>query len=597
MSAGSPPEHTLTVAGHGKVTADPDIARLTFNVGGEVRGSLAEARADTAERMTRCLAALADRKIGGPDLQTRHVFAGPQVSGAEDLRAVVADFGEPVEEAPPLEEEPPAEEPAAEEPEAEAPQGDSPQQPEPEAEETPGDSTPWYASFWDFCAEYLAERFGNEWCLSPEQSLSLHGGNRTVPPQLIVRAPRGGNKPTALPHGTSLFDVRYVMPKESEIVERDGLRLYSVPAALVTVPESFFQRFSTDVRAAMATVKDASDVLAPLLEGGRSTVAGRLAGAFRNAGQPRIADDIVRTMERAGYTVRETDPFANTSGVTLALRDTSPYANRIRLMWDAMRPVIPGLFPPVPGLPPTPDAYLKAVDDVYVNDAYHSLSIEGYRVSTDLIERVRSGSSNPEQHEDDRRNRNALAARGYYDAFVSVKASIGKALQGVNAGAVGRDDHGEWYRHLFGPSVTAGIIAVTDLAGYRNGPVYIRRSMHVPPPREAVRDCMPVLFELLANEPEPAVRAALGHFVFVYIHPYMDGNGRMGRFLMNVMLASGGYPWTIVPLERRDDYMGALEAASVKQDIRPFAQLIGGLVNAGLHGQAPPPVPPARASS
>ena len=79
--------------------------------------------------------------------------------------------------------------------------------------------------------------------------------------------------------------------------------------------------------------------------------------------------------------------------------------------------------------------------------------------------------------------------------------------------------------------------------------------------------------------------------MFVYIHPYMDGNGRMGRFLMNVMLASGGYQWTIIPLERRNDYMAALEAASVGQDIRPFAQFLGGLVDARLHGQGVPSVP------
>ena len=65
----------------------------------------------------------------------------------------------------------------------------------------------------------------------------------------------------------------------------------------------------------------------------------------------------------------------------------------------------------------------------------------------------------------------------------------------------------------------------------------------------------------------------------------------MGRFLMNVMLASGGYPWTIIPVERRDDYMGALESASVKQDIRPFAAFVGGLVEAGLQGQSVPAIP------
>jgi Fic family protein len=65
--------------------------------------------------------------------------------------------------------------------------------------------------------------------------------------------------------------------------------------------------------------------------------------------------------------------------------------------------------------------------------------------------------------------------------------------------------------------------------------------------------------------------------MFVYIHPYMDGNGRMGRFLMNLMLASGGYPWTFVPVERRDDYLKALEAASVGQNVRPFSEFLSGL--------------------
>jgi Fic family protein len=130
--------------------------------------------------------------------------------------------------------------------------------------------------------------------------------------------------------------------------------------------------------------------------------------------------------------------------------------------------------------------------------------------------------------------------------------------------------------------VTAGLLRPADLAGYRNDQVYIRRSMHVPPRREAVRDMMPSLFDLLSQEADASVRVVLGHFFFVYIHPYMDGNGRMGRFLMNLMLASGGYPWTVVPLEQRDTYMAALEEASVRQDIGPFADFIASLVEASL---------------
>ena len=69
------------------------------------------------------------------------------------------------------------------------------------------------------------------------------------------------------------------------------------------------------------------------------------------------------------------------------------------------------------------------------------------------------------------------------------------------------------------PSVTAGILQPADLAGYRNDQVYIRRSKHTPPNRDAVRDLMPALFALIKEEPDPAVRVVLGHFMFVYIHP------------------------------------------------------------------------------
>jgi len=98
--------------------------------------------------------------------------------------------------------------------------------------------------------------------------------------------------------------------------------------------------------------------------------------------------------------------------------------------------------------------------------------------------------------------------------------------------------------------------------------------MHTPPSKESVRELMPAFFELLQQEVEPSVRVVLGHFMFVYIHPYFDGNGRMGRFLMNLMLASGGYPWLIIPLEKRNDYMAALECASVDGNIKPFVSFL-----------------------
>lgn len=453
-----------------------------------------------------------------------------------------------------------------------------------------GEVTVWYASFWDFCASYLTERFGKDWCIAPEQSLLLHAGNRTVPAQLLVRSPRGGNKPTSLLHNSSIFDMRAAMPKPEQTVELDGLRLYSPATALVEAGATVFQRQGNDARIVLAMVPDASEILSRLLEGGHSVIAGRLAGAFRNIGHDRIADDIIKSMEAAGYTIRESDPFETPLEISLPKREASPYPGRIRLLWQTMRDDIIGNFPDSPGQPDDENTYLKRVEDVYVTDAYHSLSIEGYRVSTELIERVRSGQWNPDS-EEDRLHRDAMAAHGYYQAFQSVKKGIRDTLEYGNPGTVAERDHGDWYRKLFAPSVTAGILGDGDLAGYRNSQVFIRRSSHIPLPPAAVRATMPVFFELIKQEPDSAVRAVLGHFVFVYIHPYTDGNGRMARFLMNVMLAGGGYPWTVVPVERREDYMAALEHASVRQDINPFSAFLGELVGESIAGKTAAELP------
>lgn len=451
-------------------------------------------------------------------------------------------------------------------------------------EERQGDSTSWYTSYWHFCSRYFQERFQDDYCISAEHSLLIHSGNWTVPNQLIIRAVSGSNTATPLLYGTSLFTMKSPLPELADVTKLEGIRMLTLPSALVHVSSTFFTSNPTDARAALAMFRDSSEILAPLLNGGHSTIAGRLAGAFRNISQDKIADDILSTMKSLGYDVRETDPFEVKTPVLLSSKGRSPYVNRIKLMWHEMRETVIKHFPLAPGLPKNTIAYLKEVDEIYVTDAYHSLSIERYRVTPELIERVRSGTWNHKTNEADRQQRDAMAARGYWQATQAVRESIEKVLQAKNAGTIADADHGHWYRELFAPSVTAGILKPSDLAGYRNSQVYIGQSKHVPINQNEVRDVMPVLFELLEQEPEASVRAVLGHFILVYIHPYMDGNGRMGRFMLNIMLASGGYPWTVVPVEERDKYMDALEKASIEKDIQPFAKFLAYLVVEGMKG-------------
>lgn len=449
-------------------------------------------------------------------------------------------------------------------------------------EETVGDTAAWYAGMREFIAGYSTKRFGEHWHVNPEQSLLFLSGERTTPKQFLIWAADGTNQTVKLLHDSSLFI--YKPPKllpSSPMKDCGDLRLVELPSALVAASPTLFVQNPMVAQIALASLPDASDILRILLSGSHSVIAGRLAGALRAIGRPALADEILRAMRGSGHAVNEVNPFEKPVPTSLpGGRPESPYVQRLRLMWAEMTEPVIAAFPTAPRAPADIDALLKDVEARYVTDAYHSLSIEGYRVSATLIEKVRDGSWNPDKNEKDRAARDAMAARGYFEAHNLVKEDLVRIIRGENAGSVVRQELSRWYHALFSPSVQAGILRPADLAGYRNDPVFIRGALHVPLSKEAVRECMPVLFELLEAETAPQVRAVLGHFLFVYIHPYMDGNGRLGRFVMNLMLASGGYVWTVIPVQQRAEYMKALEQASSFSNITPLATFVAGLAQA-----------------
>jgi hypothetical protein len=447
--------------------------------------------------------------------------------------------------------------------------------------EPPGSTAAWFAGMPDFVAGYCRERFGAGWHLSPEQSLLLHSGERTLPMHLQVWAPEGNNQAVELPHGCSLFLYRSrSLLAAAESRERQGLRLVDLPDALVAAGPSFFTQQPMAARIALGLIEDTAPLLERLLGGGHSSIAGRLAGAFRALGNESFADTLIHTMRSAGYTVQPASPFEHPQEPLPGGRPESPHVQRLRLTWARFRPQVLAAFRAVtPSVVPSPGVVTQVLEDAerrYVADAYHSLSIEGYLVSAELIERVRTGVWDPDGA--DRQQRDAMAARGYFEAHRLVMEFIGRSLRNPSAAPKMHEPMSRWYVALFSPGVQAGLLEPSDLAGWRNDQVFIKGARHVPLSREAVRDCMPVLFQLLETEPDPAVRAVLGHFVFVYIHPYMDGNGRLARFLMNGMLATGGYVWTVVPVQLRSEYMKALDSASSEGDIGPFAKFVACLV-------------------
>jgi fido (protein-threonine AMPylation protein) len=439
-----------------------------------------------------------------------------------------------------------------------------------------GDTTSWYASFRDFIRGYCDDRFGKDWHVNAEISLLLHTAATALPLQIVVIAKKGKNNLLQLPAGCSLWDsAAKDFPPASLITEVQGLRALSLEAALIRATPNLWIADPHTLRLALEQLPDATQLSRLLLDGGHSVIAGRLAGALEAVGKADLAAELVENMQAAGYVVIKSNPF-NVPVNPVRSYPESPYCARLRTMWVEMREQVLTTWAVPKRSAINSATYLAQAEQCYVNDAYSSLSIEGYQVTPELIERVRSGHWSPDK--EDQNNRNALAARGYYEAHLKVFESLKEVLSGANAGKILRQHLPHWYRALWAPALRAGIFKPSDLAGWRASQVYIQHSQHIPLPPDAVRDAMPVLFELLSEETEPQVQAVLGHFMFVFIHPYMDGNGRLARFILNLMLAQGGWSWTIVPLELRTRYMEALEEASVHKNIQPFTALVNELV-------------------
>ncbi len=438
-----------------------------------------------------------------------------------------------------------------------------------------GESTTWCAAYWDFISVYLHDRFVERYCLSADSSLDLLLGDTVRPKSLLVMAQTGGSSVVNLPHESTLAVYIEKNNFPAEVITVNDIRIMPLALALCRISPLFFSNHPEKAEIALRMIRDATELSRCLLKDGYVAAAERLVGAYRFLGLDSMADTIFNSMVSAGYKLTAKNPFVVDQPVlAFGLLVRSPYAARITSLWQTMRNTVIDAFPAAKGIPENKQSYLTSVKEQFVNDAYNSLSIEGYQVTEELIKQIAEGKWNPQQSASDKEQYNALAAKGYWQAFQAVLKSIEKIFTKQNPGQIAKQDLMLWYQELFVPMVQTGVLSRENLAGYRNNQVYIRGSQHVPLPQAAIIDAMEVLYECLTTEPEACVRAVLGHFILGFIHPFMDGNGRIARFLMNVMFAAGGYPWTIIALKDRQQYMQALEAASVKHDIRSFAEFV-----------------------
>jgi len=116
---------------------------------------------------------------------------------------------------------------------------------------------------------------------------------------------------------------------------------------------------------------------------------------------------------------------------------------------------------------------------------------------------------------------------------------------------------------------------------YRTENVVISGAKHIPPKHYEVNCLMQKLIVEYQNEwikYHPIVRATLLHGEFVKIHPFIDGNGRTSRLLMNFELMKNGYMPIIIKNEGRAKYYDVLDLAHTTMNYGPFIKLVSELV-------------------
>ncbi|MCM3761097.1 Fic family protein [Alkalihalobacillus oceani] len=113
---------------------------------------------------------------------------------------------------------------------------------------------------------------------------------------------------------------------------------------------------------------------------------------------------------------------------------------------------------------------------------------------------------------------------------------------------------------------------------YRDQQVFISGAKHIPPAPFLIKEEMEQLMawydQAETKELHPVVRGAMLHAIFVGIHPFIDGNGRTSRLLLNLELMKDGFPPIVIKVENRLAYYEALDKAHTQKEYDDFIKLV-----------------------
>ncbi|XP_029018140.1 protein adenylyltransferase FICD [Betta splendens] len=211
-------------------------------------------------------------------------------------------------------------------------------------------------------------------------------------------------------------------------------------------------------------------------------------------------------------------------------------------------------------IPKGNSALRRVMEETYYHHIYHTVAIEGNTLTLSEIRHIIEtryavpGKSLQEQNE----------AIGVDAAMKYINTTL---LSRSGAMTVG--DILEIHRRVL------GYVDPVEGGRLRTSQVFVGH--HIPPhPRDLQRHMEELVQWLNSDEAlqlHPVEYAALAHYKLVYVHPFVDGNGRTSRLLMNLGLMQARYPPITIRKEQRAEYYAALDTAN-EGDVRPFIRFI-----------------------
>ena len=210
---------------------------------------------------------------------------------------------------------------------------------------------------------------------------------------------------------------------------------------------------------------------------------------------------------------------------------------------------------------PLPEYTLKSLrEKVFLEWTYHSNAIEGNTLTLNetkvVLEGITIGGKTLREHIEVINHRDAIT---YVEETIQQKEPLTeRKIKNLHRIVLkGIDDK------------YAGV--------YRTQQVFIAGAKHTPPAHYFIQEKMEQLlswYQIEGAELHPVMRGAMLHAIFVGIHPFIDGNGRTARLLLNLELMKDGFPPVIIKVENRLSYYEASDKSHTTEDYSDFISLV-----------------------